>query len=98
MATRKKPRKFDLDFKSQAVNLVLNEGLSRAEVARRLDISPTIIGEWVKKFEKDGQMAFPGKGCLTPEQEEIRKHELKRVTMEREILKKTIGLFAEPAL
>lgn len=96
---RKTPRKFDLDFKRQAVSLVLDEGLTKSEVAKRLEISPTLIGKWVADFQKDGKNAFPGKGHLTPEQEEIRrlKQELRRVTMEREILKKTIGLFAEPA-
>lgn len=95
---KKAPRKFDIEFKRQAVSLVLDEGLTKVEVARRLDISPSIMGKWVESFKKDPQHAFPGKGHLTPEQEEIRqlKLELKRVNLEREILKKTIGLFVEP--
>jgi transposase len=95
---KKSPRKFDIDFKRQAVSLVLDEGLSRSEVARRLDLSPAIMGKWVESFKKDKENAFPGKGHVTPEQEEIRqlKLELKRVNLEREILKKTIGLFVEP--
>jgi transposase len=95
----KKPaRKFDIEFKRQAVSLVLEEGLTKVEVARRFDIAPSVIGNWVEDFKKDGLNAFPGKGRLTPEQEEIRqlKLELKRVNLEREILKKTIGLFVEP--
>ena len=99
MVEKKTLRKFDFDFKRQAVSLVLEEGLSKSEVARRLGISPALIGVWVKKFQKDGSQAFPGKGHQTSEQEEIRKlkQELKRVTMEREILKKTIGFFVETA-
>lgn len=95
---KKSPRKFDLEFKRQAVSLVLEDGLSKSEVARRLDLSPAVMGKWVKDIKKEGQNAFPGKGHITPEQEEIRqlKLELKRVNMEREILKKTIGLFVEP--
>lgn len=95
---KKSPRKFDLEFKRQAVSLVIDTGLTKSEVAKRLDLSPAVIGKWVKDFKKDGQSAFPGKGNLTPEQEEIRqlKLELKRANIEREILKKTIGLFVEP--
>jgi transposase len=95
---KKSPRKFDLEFKRQAVSLVIDTGLTKSEVARRLDLSPAVIGKWVKDIKKDGQSAFPGKGNLTPEQEEIRqlKLELKRANIEREILKKTIGLFVEP--
>lgn len=97
MANRS-PRKFDLDFKKQAVSLVLNEGLSKNEVAKRLDISPSLMGHWVESFKENGENAFPGKGRLSPEQDEIRrlKQELRRVSLERDILKKTIGLFAEP--
>lgn len=96
--SKRLPRKFDLEFKRQAVSLVLKEGLTKSEVAKRLDLSPAVIGRWVKDLEKDGKNAFPGKGKLTPEQEEIGqlKLELKRVNLEREILKKTIGLFVEP--
>jgi transposase-like protein len=95
---KKSPRKFDLEFKRQAVSLVIDTGLTKSEVARRLDLSPVVIGKWVKDLVKDGQNAFPGKGHLTPEQQEIRqlKLELRRANLEREILKKTIGLFVEP--
>ena len=95
---KKVPRKFDLEFKRQAVSLVLEEGLTKAEVSRRLGLTPSVIGNWVHNFQKDGKNASPGKGCLTPEQEEIRKlkRELRQAQLERDILKKTIGLFVDP--
>jgi transposase len=95
---RKAARKFTLEFKRQVVSLVLEESLTHTEVAKRLDLSAALVGRWVKEFGKDGESAFPGKGHQTPEQEEIRKlkQELHRVTLERDILKKTIGLFTVP--
>lgn len=90
MAEKKSHRKFDLDFKRQVVSLVLDEGLSQSEVARRFELGSGQVNGWVKRFRKDGEHAFPGKGHQTPEQEELRrlKTELRRVTMERDILKK----------
>lgn len=98
MQEKKSYQKYDLEFKRQAVSLVLDEGLSQAEVARRLGLSSGQISQWVRKFKKDGEHAFPGKGHLTPEQQELKdvKKELKRVTMERDILKKTMSLFVDP--
>ncbi len=47
----------------------------------------------MKKFQDLGHQPFPAKGHQTLEQKEIRglTQELKRVTMEREILKKQLG-------
>ena len=56
-----------------------------------------MLGRWVKEHRdiEDGQ-AFRGNGKLTPEQEEIKKlkAEIKRLEMERDILKKATAFFA----
>jgi len=51
----------------------------------------------VKKFEAEGAEAFPGKGCLKPEDEELRRlrEENRRLRMERDILKKATAFFAK---
>jgi transposase len=44
--TRRRPRRrFDADFKAQAVRLVLDEGKSVGAVARDLDLS---VLQWIK--------------------------------------------------
>jgi transposase len=52
--------------------------------------SPQILGRWLKEAEDNDGHAFRGNGTLTPEQAEIRslKGQVKRLEMEREILKK----------
>ena len=94
MTTRKK---YSKEFKLDAVSLVLDRGHSRREAARSLDINEQMLGRWVKEQQEsaDGQ-AFRGNGKLTPEQEEIRrlKAEVKRLEMERDILKKATAFFA----
>lgn len=98
MSAKSKNRKYDLEFKIQVVKMVTEQGLSQMEVGRRLGLHHTLVSTWVRKFNKDGDQAFPGKGHQAPDQEEIRKlrAELKRVTLERDILKKTMTLFVEP--
>ncbi len=73
------------------------EGLSQAEVARRLDIDPGTLRKWQRRLESQGEQAFPGKGLQTPLEEENRRlrEEVRRLTMEREILKKATAFFAK---
>src|SRR3989442_5164902 len=45
---RRARRRFDDDFKAQAVRLVLDEGKRVGAVARDLDLTETTLREWVK--------------------------------------------------
>ena len=91
-------KQYPKEFKLDAVSLVLEQGYSRAEAARSLDIDSKMLGRWVREHQQsdDGQ-AFRGNGKLSPEQEENRrlKAEVKRLRMEKEILKKATIFFAE---
>lgn len=93
MQTRKKYTK---EFKLDAVSLVTDQGYSRAEAARSLGINSNMLGRWVKESQSDDSQSFRGNGNLTPEQEENRKlkAEVKRLKMEKEILKKATVFFA----
>jgi transposase len=92
-----KRKQYSKEFKLDAVSLVLEQGYSRKEAGKSLDVNPHVIGRWVKEFqsEEDGQ-ALRGNGKLTPEQEENRrlKAQVKRLEMERDILKKATAFFA----
>ncbi|RDH91004.1 MAG: IS3 family transposase, partial [endosymbiont of Seepiophila jonesi] len=81
MATRKQYTK---EFKLDAVSLVVDQGYSRSEAARSLDINAQMLGRWVKELQSDDDQAFRGNGKLTPEQEESRrlKAQVKRLQME----------------
>ncbi|RDH85586.1 MAG: IS3 family transposase, partial [endosymbiont of Seepiophila jonesi] len=82
MATRKQYTK---EFKLDAVSLVVDQGYSRSEAARSLDINAQMLGRWVKELQSDDGQAFRGNGKLTPEQEESRrlKTQVKRLQMEK---------------
>ena len=94
MTTRKKyPKEFKLD----AISLVLDQDYTRTEAARSLGINANMLGRWVKEQQADDGQAFRGNGKLTPDQEEIRKlkTQVKRLEMEKDILKKATVFFAK---
>lgn len=93
MSTRKTYTK---EFKLDAVSLVLEQGYSKAEAARSLSINQNQLGRWIKEHEAEDGQAFRGNGKLSPEQEEIQelKRRVKRLEMEKEVLKKATVFFA----
>ncbi|MFT6507895.1 MAG: transposase [Colwellia polaris] len=93
--TRKK--KYSKEFKLDAVNLVLEQNYTKAAAARSLEVNPNFLGRWVNEFKEDDGHAFRGNGKLTPEQLELRqlREEVKRLKMEKEILKKATVFFAK---
>ena len=87
MTTKRKS--YSKQFKIDAVRLVAEEGYKISEAARNLDIHPNILRKWKDQLT-DSAQAFPGKGHMTPEKEELYqlRKENKRLRMEHEILKK----------
>ena len=90
-----KKRRFDRDFKMSAVKMVTEGGHKASEVARSLGIDPNQLYLWKNKFAGQGDKAFPGKGHLT-ELAAVRR-QLREVEMERDILKKAVGIFSKTA-
>ena len=90
-------RRFDDDFKAQAVRLVLDEGKSVGSVARDLDLTESALREWV---ESRARRSHAGKtGLTTAEREELARlrKENRILREEREILKKAAAFFATRA-
>lgn len=93
MTTR---QKYTKEFKLDAVSLVIDQEYSRAEAARSLGINANMLGRWVKEHEAGEGQSFRGNGKMSPEQEQIKqlKSQVKRLQMEKEILKKATVFFA----
>ena len=95
------PRKrstYTAEFKLQAVKMITEQKLSVAEVARRLDVSETLLRAWRKAVLVGGDAAFPGHGNLPPAEDELRRlrAENTRLRAERDLLKKAAAYFANP--
>ena len=95
MMTEKR-KNYTAEFKREAVRLVTEQGYSMSQAARNLDINLNMLRRWKRQIEEQGHSAFPGKGNLPPDQEELHRlrEENKRLRMERDILKKTVTFFA----
>jgi len=91
-----KRKNYTAEFKREAVRLVTEQGYSMSQAARNLDININMLRRWKKQINEQGHDAFPGKGRILPEQEELYRlrEENKRLRMERDILKKTVTFFA----
>jgi transposase len=90
------PRKYDREFKMEAVRMALEPGIRAKDVERRLGIGTGVLSRWKRQLNNDGLQAFPGKGHLKPEDEELRhlKRECERLRRERDILKKAVAIFS----
>jgi transposase len=96
MEEGRKNRHYDEQFKLDAVRLVLDAGKSMSQVARDLGIARSMLQRWVQEFKGNPEGAFPGKGRLSPEQQELEalRRKLALVEEEREILKKALAVFS----
>ena len=92
----KRKRKYDKEFKIEAVCLATKGDRSTAEIARDLGIHPNLIYNWRERLAEDQDHAFPGQGCLKPEAKEMRrlKRQLADIQEERDILKKALAIFS----
>jgi transposase len=94
------PRKhYTEEFKRSVIDHWRNSGKTAAQVAREFGINIWNLRDWKRQY---GSVAKPVDAPLpkTPEQmrqeiQELRR-ELARVTMQRDILKKTMGILSEP--
>lgn len=93
---RRPRRAFTPEFKAEAVRLCHIGDRSIRQVAEDLDLTETALREWVKRAEVDAGLGDAGE--LTTEErnelKELRKR-VKRLEMEREILKKAAAFFAK---
>ncbi len=89
----RKRRKFTNEFKMEAVKLAERGEVPVAQVARELGLNETVLRRWMGLYGKRA-----GANRLTPEEHEelIRlRREVRRVTEERDILKKAVSIFSK---
>ncbi len=95
MAKRKR-RTFDAEFKAEAVRLCKVGDRGIGQVAKDLDLTETALREWVRRADIDAGEGPPG-ALTTVERAELARlrREVKRLQMERDILKAAATFFAK---
>ena len=90
-------RRFNAEFKREAVRLATQPGSSRAQVAQELGLNATMLGRWIREAREGQWEMAPGKPLKTEQQQEIERlrRELAKAKTERDILKKAVAYFAK---
>jgi transposase len=96
MAKRRARRHFSAEYKREAVKLVRSSGKTVGEIAQELDLHETSLRAWVKQAEVDDEKK-PDGPLTSEERAELARlrRELRRVTEERDVLKKATAFFAK---
>ena len=92
------PRKtYTPEFKLQALGMITDQGLSVAEVARRLGVTEGSLRAW-REDARGRASASPGHAKASPADDELRRlrAENTRLKAERDLLKKAAAYFASP--
>ena len=86
-------KRYDAAFEQAAVANWIKTGQSGTRIAAELGISYPSLKEWKRRYYGD---ATPERDDLAAENRAL-KAELARVREQRDILKKTVGIFTEPS-
>jgi len=91
MGRRQKRRRYSAEFKAEAVRLVMDTDESIGHIARDLGVSEPSLRTWVEAARPQ-----PKKPLTDDERSELvrLRRDIRRVEMERDILKKATAFFA----
>jgi transposase len=95
-----KPRTYTPELREEAVKLVLAQGLTLDEAAKRIAIPMGTLATWVKAAKRgNGAVTAPGSRTVPELEAEVARlrRELAETRMERDIIKKAAN-FAQESL
>jgi transposase-like protein len=94
----KNQKKYDKEFKLNAIKLYKEGGKTCGEIAANLGIPKSTLYTWAMEYEDNGEAGFKGSGTPKACNEELYRlrKELADVKMERDILKKAVAIFSRP--
>ncbi len=93
---KKQRKQYEAAFKLEVARMVVDQGLSVAQVAKNMDIGRTAVNRWVEQYRAE-QMGKAGIGKpITAEQQRIRELETenRQLRSDNELLKKASAFFA----
>lgn len=88
-------RRYSEEFKADAVKLIEEQGYSVAEASRRLGVERSILARWRRQGE---ELAEQGPGVRGDDGRDVElrrlREEVRKLRIEKEILKKAAAFFA----
>ena len=101
---KRRRRAYADDYKQRAIDLVISSGRSAGSVARELGLHESVLCRWMAErgaggARADGSAAAPKVQAALPSADQAAEiarlqQENERLRMERDILKKSIAIFA----
>jgi transposase len=88
-------RRYDADFKNEVLKMV-ESGRPVSEIAQSLGIGNNLIYYWVKRAKKSNAAQKAKPELVFDEEKLALQKRVKELEMEREILKKALGIFSRP--
>ena len=88
------PRKYDNNFKSMIVNLIVNEKHSTLKTSQQFEIPLKTLEKWITAYHKDPNV-FNSDYLSNDKQIQLLKKQIASLKRDNEILKKTISLLAK---
>ena len=86
-------RRYDSEFKQEAVKLVVEDNRSIREVESSLGITHGVLKGWVQKHRDQQDPAVVAQRSTDAELKQLRK-EVEKLRRERDILKKAVAIFS----
>lgn len=89
-------RQYTAEFKSDAVDLIEREGYSVSEAARRLGVDRSCVDRWRRERRQGKSRNEASAASGESSEAEVRRlrEEVRKLRMEKEILKKAAAFFA----
>lgn len=78
--------------------MVKEQGQGIRVTAKNLGLNEAMLARWIREYQRKSDQAFPGNGVPSGDQKKIQdlEQQVKRLSMERDILKKAMAYFVEP--
>ena len=93
-----KRKRYDKEFKRSVVDHWRTSGKPAEQVAQEFGVSSWTLRDWKRQYELEAKPVDaplpPSRDALVRELQQVRK-ELARVTLQRDILKKTLGILSD---
>ena len=88
------PRRYNNNFKSMIVNLIVNEKHSTIKTAQQFDVPLKTLEKWITAYNKDHNV-FNSNYLSQAQQIDLLKKKISQLQRDNDVLKKTISLLAK---
>lgn len=93
MSTQEKPKRktYDVEFKKQAVQMLISSGRPMTQIARELGVSPWNLRDWRERYQPELAQQPETLEALRLRLAQLERDNL-QLRQQRDILKKTLGI------